>query len=210
MSGGLCVLAALLALGCTPQLGLAERAEKTPWFCHDLDCPPFKVVKSYNEDVELRSYKAGMWVSTNVTGTQYDTAVSTGFKRLFAYISGANAAQQEINMTAPVRVQVTPGQGPFCEDHFKISFYVPYKLQDNPPAPLSAEVFADPAPAADFYVLSYGGRTDERKLLDKATELTDFLNKQKLPYDYSRFYSAGYDSPYRAHDRHNEIWIATK
>ena len=33
---------------------------KTPWFCHDLDCPPFSVEDaSVDTDIELRSYDAG-------------------------------------------------------------------------------------------------------------------------------------------------------
>jgi len=32
-------------------------------------------------------------------------------------------------MTAPVTVRVTPSQGPFCEDNFTISFFIPFAVQ---------------------------------------------------------------------------------
>lgn len=72
---------------------------------------------------------AGMWASTVVTGVKYDKAVAAGFWRLFKYISGNNEQQQKVEMTAPVTVRVTPSQGPFCEDNFTISFFVPFDFQ---------------------------------------------------------------------------------
>lgn len=32
-------------------------------------------------------------------------------------------------MTAPVTVRVIPSQGPFCEDNFTISFFIPFAVQ---------------------------------------------------------------------------------
>jgi hypothetical protein len=32
-------------------------------------------------------------------------------------------------MTAPVTVRVTPSQGPFCEDNFTVSFFIPFAVQ---------------------------------------------------------------------------------
>lgn len=55
--------------------------------------------------------------------------LSVGLQKLFQYIGGENDAKQKIAMTAPVRVSVSPGAGPFCEDNFSISFFVPYEFQ---------------------------------------------------------------------------------
>jgi hypothetical protein len=76
---------------------------------------------------------AGKWASTVVTGVKYDKAVAAGFWRLFKYISGNNEEQQQVEMTAPVTVRVIPSQGPFCEDNFTISFFVPFDFQVRTP-----------------------------------------------------------------------------
>ncbi|PNW82920.1 hypothetical protein CHLRE_06g299700v5 [Chlamydomonas reinhardtii] len=201
-----CTVLTLLALS-SP---LCIKDDGPPEFCHDLDCPKYTVKDlSLGPDVELRSYEAGVWVSTNVQGVHYDKAVGTGFMRLFAYISGANEDMKKIPMTAPVRVELTPGQGPFCEDHFKVSFFVPFDMQESgPPAPVDSTLFVDPAAATDYYVLSYPGRTNEKEIIEKATSLVQALDEQKLPYDFSSFFAAGYDSPFRIFNRHNEVWVA--
>jgi hypothetical protein len=33
--------------------------DDSPWFCHDLDCPKFTLVKNITDDVQLRKYAAG-------------------------------------------------------------------------------------------------------------------------------------------------------
>lgn len=42
--------------------------------------------------------------------------------------AGNNEQQQKVEMTAPVTVRVIPSQGPFCEDNFQISFFVPFAV----------------------------------------------------------------------------------
>lgn len=56
-------------------------------------------------------------------------SVSVCPQRLFEYISGTNEEEVKVDMTAPVRVMLEAGQGPFCKDHFKMSFFVPLALQ---------------------------------------------------------------------------------
>ena len=50
-------------------------------------------------------------------------------QRLFKYISGSNEGKSKIDMTSPVTVQTSPGQGPACESDFLVSFFLPYKHQ---------------------------------------------------------------------------------
>lgn len=68
----------------------------------------------------------------------------------------------------------------------------------------------DLAPATKYYVLSYGGHTYEEEIVDKATQLVKLLGDEELPYSFSSFFHAGYDSPFRLFNRHNEVWINTK
>lgn len=41
-------------------------------------------------DYEVRTYQATKWVSTSLSGMQWDAALNTGFRRLFSYIQGNN------------------------------------------------------------------------------------------------------------------------
>jgi len=41
-------------------------------------------------DYEIRTYHATKWVSTTLSGMQWDAAMNTGFRRLFNYIQGKN------------------------------------------------------------------------------------------------------------------------
>ena len=193
-----------------------EAPDASPWFCHSLDCPKFKTTKN-NAKYETRLYPPGLkWVSTVVTGVKYDAAVSQGFMRLFHYIQGANSDSAHIPMTAPVRVTLTPGDGPFCENNFTVSFFVPYDgdgvstTQIDPPEPTDPEVFIDEDPDGFVaFVRAFGGWTNEEKLIAQAETLGEDLESDGLDDvgDREHFVFAGYDSPFRIFRRHNEVWF---
>jgi hypothetical protein len=224
----LAVLAPSLALapadGASAALGASETASSaSPWFCHGLDCPPFAVERR-GDGYETRVYPAGLrWTSTTVTGVSYDDAVSTGFMRLFRYISGANEAEEKIPMTAPVRVAVAPGDGPFCDSNFTVSFFVPFqeeeaqdvpfehaesKTQRNLPKPTDPDVFesAD-AKETRVFVGAFGGYADAKALRDEAAALASRLEQDGVEVAASAYFYAGYDSPFRPIGRHNEVWL---
>eukprot|EP00199_Chlamydomonas_sp_CCMP681_P005748 CAMPEP_0119102292 /NCGR_PEP_ID=MMETSP1180-20130426/1079_1 /TAXON_ID=3052 ORGANISM="Chlamydomonas cf sp, Strain CCMP681" /NCGR_SAMPLE_ID=MMETSP1180 /ASSEMBLY_ACC=CAM_ASM_000741 /LENGTH=226 /DNA_ID=CAMNT_0007086547 /DNA_START=24 /DNA_END=704 /DNA_ORIENTATION=- len=187
-----------------------QKPLNAPWFCHDIDCPAYNVSQVVGTEIELRSYPAGLWISTNVSGVSYTKATSTGFLRLFEYISGANEHGTKIAMTAPVRNRLVPGPGPFCEDFFTISFFMPFEYQNGtqqPPAPNRDTVFVDPSPAASYWVYSYAGYTSESKIVEKAADMLEQLDAVGASYDASYYYSAGYDAPFRILNRHNELWV---
>ena len=144
------------------------------------------------------------WVSTVVTGVKYDAAVSQGFMRLFHYIQGANSASAQIPMTAPVRVTLTPGDGPFCENNFTVSFFVPYDgdgvstTQIDPPEPTDPEVCIDEDPDGFVaFVWAFGGWTNEEKLIAQAETLGEDLESDGLDDvgDREHFVFAGYGRP---------------
>ncbi|CAL8311619.1 unnamed protein product [Boreogadus saida] len=105
--------------------------------------PKFIPGEKQGEDYEVRTYPAAKWVSTTTTGMDWDPAISTGFRRLFKYIQGANMDKVAVDMTAPVSCLVQPGAGPACESSFTVSFYVPEELQDAPPEPSDQAVFLE-------------------------------------------------------------------
>ena len=191
-----------------------EASDAPPWFCHSLDCPKFETTKK-NAKYETRLYPPGLkWVSTVVTGVKYDAAVSQGFMKLFHYIQGANSDGAKIPMTAPVKVTLTPGDGPFCDTNFTVSFFVPYdgdgvsSTQIDPPEPTDPTVFVEEdAEGFAAFVRSFGGWTNEEKLIAQAESLGEDLESDGLDDvgDREHFVFAGYDSPFRIFGRHNEV-----
>ena len=177
--------------------------DAAPWFCHGIGCPAFEVLDKTSE-YELRAYNSTAWAATTVTGMNYTKAVSTGFERLFGYISGANEDGVKIPMTAPVIATVTPGQGPACESNFTVGFYQP---KAAPPAPTSPDVFVLQWPAFKAYAAQFGGFASQDDILKHAADLGKTLESEKIKFDSEHFVSAAYDPPFRVLHRHNEVWF---
>ena len=119
-----------------------------------------------------------------------------------------NAANEKIEMTVPVLASIVPGQGPFCEENFTYHFYMPKKFQSNPPKPTDDRVFLTKLAPLTVAVASYGGFSDEQKVITNGNELFSSLNQNKVAVKTDQFYWAGYDSPFRLTDRHNEVMVA--
>jgi len=212
-----CMSGATTASRVAPLIGRQDASEalefKAPWFCHGIDCPEFKLLNANNETAALweeRLYPAAEWTETYVDGVDFNKAMGEGFNRLFQYISGANEAKAKIAMTAPVLNYITPGAGPFCEDHFNISFFVPFDFQGKAPAPTSPDVYSVTHEPMKVYVTSFGGYADVDKLRSAAATLAGNLATYNVDFDQEHFYYAGYDSPFRVLDRHNEVWYVSK
>jgi len=175
-----------------------------PSFCNDLSCPRFTVVETHDE-YEVRQYAASRWVTTNMTGVDFDSAQYDLFMRLFNYISGDNIAKAKVNMTCPVIDRIIPGQGPACEDNFTMSFYLP----EEAPAPSSDLVYFTDMPSMLVYVRSFSGFSSMPKYLKAAVDLTAAL-PSGTQYHTSFWYANGYDSPFKLMNRHNEVWFIGK
>ncbi|KAK7101866.1 hypothetical protein V1264_020182 [Littorina saxatilis] len=179
-----------------------------PAFCNKLDCPEFKVV-GHGTGYDIREYKASRWVSTTSIGIDYETSQHDDFMRLFNYISGKNEKKQKIAMTAPVINRIVPGQGPACANNFTMSFFIAPK-EGQPPSPSDDKVFLSRLPVFRAYVRSFTGFANKDKFLSEALELTDTLRNGSISYVEEYFYTAGYDSPFKLFNRHNEIWFIAK
>ncbi|KAK6489888.1 heme-binding protein 2-like [Huso huso] len=176
--------------------------DESPWFCHNLDCPKYSLVKY--ETFEVRSYEASHWMTTEVEG-KYMNAVSKGFMRLFRYIQGDNEAGQKIPMTAPVAVVVYPtAEGTGMTNNHSVSFFVP--PASDPPKPKDARIHTLSVPAGTLYVRSFGGFAMGTTNVDQAKALADDLKAEGLSFDEKSFVAAGYDPPFRPFNRHNEVW----
>ena len=59
------------------------------------------------------------------------------------------------------------------------------------------------------YVASYGGWNSERKLIEHAADLRAMLDDAGVAVESTHYYTAGYDSPFRLLNRHNEVRCVT-
>merc|ERR1712242_348821 len=196
------------SLGLVAIFGLFSMAAASPWFYHGLEGPSFTEKNTTSSGLEIRSYPESYWTATTVTGKNMDKAGSEAFMRLFRYISGDNELKQKIEMTVPVLASVIPGQGPFCEENFTYHFYLPAEFQSNPPKPNDPRVENVVLPPLTVAVASYDGWSNEQKVITHGRDLFQELTDANVKFNSEMFYTAGYDSPFKLIDRHNEVWVS--
>lgn len=78
-------------------------------------------------------------------------------------------------------------------------------MQDEPPSPEDEAVFIESTAAFTAYVVSYSGWQSEDKFTKHAGELFEQLHQNGISVREDMYYAAGYDSPFRLTDRHNEV-----
>lgn len=181
-----------------------------PDFCRGLDCPVFTTVTKGN-GFDIREYPEAKWTSITVQEvSSLQTAIGTGFQAIFQYISGDNSASEKIEMTAPVRVEVVAPQGPYCKANVTTSFFLPWSFQNSSSIPVAnnTAVFTEDIKELKVAVLVFPGRpkTDE-DITDQVAKLGALLDTASIKYNKDVFVYAGYDSPFRVFDRHNEVWL---
>ncbi|XP_069552685.1 heme-binding protein 2 [Brachyistius frenatus] len=177
-------------------------------FSTSLQNPKFTAEeKKEGQDYEVRTYHATNWVSTSLSGTQWDAASNAGFRKLFSYIQGNNHNKVKVEMTAPVSCRVEPAAGPACESQFTVSFYIPEEHQASPPEPSDPQVFLEHRKEFTAYVRTFGGFANENTKREELLKLLESLKRDGVPFIDKPFYSAGYDSPFKLTNRRNEVWV---
>merc|ERR1740137_204702 len=109
------------------------------------------------------------------------------FMKLFRYISGVNKQTEEIEMTVPVLTRMI-----LQEDNMinkQMCFYITKEHQANPPTPVDEDVKIEVNKEMTVFVQTFAA-----KLSTKADSI-----------DFSKFYTAGYDSPMKFWNRRNEV-----
>lgn len=163
--------------------------------------PRYTVIATH-DGVEYRQYDAYMVAATLIAGEQdRDTAASQGFRRLFKYISGENAPNKSISMTAPV--QQTPSAA-----GWKVGFIVPAEFsQETVPAPGSPDVAIETVPAKLMAVIRYSGRWTDKNLQQHADELRQKLGTAGITMQ-GEVVSAAYNAPFTPpFMRRNEVMV---
>lgn len=175
--------------------------------------PSYSVV-SRNDSIEIREYQPYVVVETYVEAG-FESAGNEGFRRLFRYITGANAGGEEISMTAPVAQQAGTeiamtapvGQLRDSGGHW-VSFMVPSQYSfATAPRPTEPRVRLRQVPAQLVAAIRYSGFWSERRFAQEKGRLEAFMSEAGLEAA-GEPQIARYDAPYvPPFMRRNEILI---
>lgn len=168
---------------------------------------------------EVREYEPLVVAQTTVDAT-FDEAGNIAFRRLFDYISGANQAQREIAMTAPVMALAAQEAGGeeiamtapvMSEDTalgWRFAFVLPAGFSlDSAPLPTSPDVTLARLPARKVAVVRYSGSWNKAAYDRNLKSLREWMQQRQLEAD-SEPRVAGYDPPWTLPFlRRNEVLI---
>jgi hypothetical protein len=159
---------------------------------------PYKVIKTYDA-FEVRSYEATLFTSVKLTTGDYKKGSSQGFSVLAGYIFGGNEENKKIAMTSPVSMSL--------EDSMTMMFMVPknFKKEDLP-KPNQSQIEFKEEPAKKMAIVTFGGWANDNKIEDYKNQLIKALDKEGISYT-NRFYFFGYNAPYEAINRKNEVVV---
>ncbi|XP_061736391.1 uncharacterized protein soul5l [Nerophis ophidion] len=179
-------------------------------FCTESkECLQFEVV-CRTDEYEVRHYSPTRWVSTDAEAYFMGVGAAMAFRRLFQYITGANDAGVQMDMTAPVLVKIPEETKMWEPAIYTLSFPMPAAYQRKPPAPTNDKLYFTEMPEMDVYVRSYGGWMLSVTSRLHAHLLTKELERVRASYNHSYHYGVGYDSPLKLLNRHNEVWYVAE
>ncbi|XP_047435032.1 endochitinase A [Mugil cephalus] len=179
-------------------------------FCTESkECLEYELVCKTDE-YEVRHYSPTRWISTDAEAYFMGVGAAMAFRRLFQYITGANDAGIQMEMTAPVLVKIPEETKMWDPAIYTLNFPLPAAYQDKPPAPTNDKLYFTEMPDMDVYVRSYGGWMLSVTSRLHAHLLTKELERVRAPYNHSFHFGVGYDSPLKLLNRHNEVWYVAE
>jgi len=136
---------------------------------------------------QLREYSELVLATTAMAG--WDLEQDGSFTRLFRYISGDNAADQEISMTTPVFMRRS-------DDSAKMSFVVPREVAERgAPAATSSEVEIETMAGGRFAAYRFSGVRDEKAYRAARSRLQAWVEERGWRTEGPPIV-AGYDPPF--------------
>lgn len=179
---------------------------------------PYKMVRE-DKPYEIRDYSPLVVAQTRVNA-DFKEAGNVAFRKLFAYISGDNEAQQKIAMTAPVIAEPTtsnsgekiamtaPVTAQKEGDSWLYRFVLPdsYSL-DTAPKPLDSDVSILETVEKRVATIRYSGRaTDESRQKQTEALMNWIASEDLVPVSEPRW--AGYNAPFTIpFFRRNEVLV---
>jgi hypothetical protein len=174
----------------------------------------YRVIEQ-DEAFELRRIEPHLVAETFVEG-DFDDVGNEGFRRLAAYIGGANRSRQEIPMTAPVvqesaseEISMTAPVGQErVGDRYRITFLMPseYTLESLP-EPTDERIALRAEPARTVAAIRYSGFWSRARYEDHERKLREWIERRGLEPVRDPLW-ARYDPPFMPWFlRRNEILI---
>ncbi|XP_029353244.1 uncharacterized protein soul5l [Echeneis naucrates] len=199
---------AILALAVSTEGSVGPSTNNS--FCTESkECLEYQLVCKTDE-YEVRHYSPTRWVSTDAEAYFMGVGAAMAFRRLFQYITGANDAGIQMEMTAPVLVKIPEETKMWEPAIYTLNFPLPAAYQEKPPAPTNDKLYFTEMPEMDVYVRSYGGWMLSVTSRLHAHLLTKELERVRASYNRSYHYGVGYDSPLKLLNRHNEVWYVAE
>ncbi len=181
-----------------------------------IEIPEYRVLEQEGS-FELRAYSSYLIAETEVEAG-FINAGNIAFGRLFRYISGANAAQAEIAMTAPVEqssqgekiAMTAPVEQSKADGVYRVGFVVPRKYnRETVPKPTDPRVSIREVPARTVAVWRYSGRWTEENFREHEQDLRRAVQARGLQaVSGDSAIIARYDAPFIPwFMRRNEVLI---
>ena len=186
------------------------------WPAMAIEIPEYRVVEQ-DGSFELRAYSSYLIAETEVEAG-FMNAGNIAFGRLFRYISGANTAQAEIAMTAPVEqssqgekiAMTAPVEQTKADGVYRVGFVVPRKYnRETVPKPTDPRVSIREVPARIVAVWRYSGRWTEENFREHEQDLRRAVQARGLQaVSGDSAIIARYDAPFIPwFMRRNEVLI---
>ncbi len=186
------------------------------WPAMAIEIPEYRVVEQ-DGSFELRAYSSYLIAETEVEAG-FMNAGNIAFGRLFRYISGANTAQAEIAMTAPVEqssqgekiAMTAPVEQAKADGVYRVGFVVPRKYnRETVPKPTDPRVSIREVPARTVAVWRYSGRWTEENFREHEQDLRRAVQARGLQaVSGDSAIIARYDAPFIPwFMRRNEVLI---
>ena len=173
---------------------------------------PYEIVRE-DGAFEIRDYPTVPVARVTLPG-QYSNSSSKAFELLFDYISGANAGDRDISMTAPVFMQgrelsmTAPVFGETGPEGFTMEFALPPPLTaDDAPVPTDPMVNIAERPPVRMAVLRFSGLLRPDSIAEQSKSLLTRIADEGLTPAGS-VQSAGYNPPWTIPAfRRNEVLV---
>lgn len=159
---------------------------------------PYTLVKRYDK-FEIRQYESCLFTSVKIPTDRYEDASGTGFRMLANYIFGGNSDGQKIAMTSPVTMTL--------EDSMTMMFMVPRNLnKEELPTPNDPNIAFREEPRKTVAAIRFSGWANSERIEKFKASLITELELKGIDYT-NNFYYLGYNPPYDAVNRRNEVIV---